>query len=66
MSRRTRSCRALALGVILAGSTFLVVSRPRVADAQTTHCYLVACTGNVCVWQEIPCPKSAPEKPPEV
>jgi hypothetical protein len=45
----------LALAAALGGGA---TYRARPAQAQTvTHCYLVACTGNVCVWTEIPCPK---------
>jgi hypothetical protein len=46
----------LALAVALGGGGALCPVRPAQAQA-ATHCYLVACTGNVCVWQEIPCPK---------
>jgi hypothetical protein len=46
------STLALLLG------TGVVTYAAHPAQAQTvTHCYFVACTGNVCVWTEIPCPK---------
>jgi hypothetical protein len=57
MTYKTRICRALALCTILAGATFLALTRPGTAEAQETKCYLVACTGNVCVWKEIKCPE---------
>ena len=64
MTSKSRT-RAVALAVILGGATFLALTDPVTADGQVTKCYLVACTGQVCVWQEIPCPKTIPEKPEE-
>lgn len=56
MPRLSAKCIITGVALALGGGAATYLARP--AQAQTvTHCYLVACTGNVCVWQEIPCPK---------
>ena len=56
--------RALSLAVILAGSAVAVTTSARQAAAQDeTKCYYVVCTGNICVYEEIPCPKPTELKP---
>ena len=49
---------ALALfGIFAIGVT------AKLALAQETKCYLMVCTGSVCVATQIECPKPSPEKP---
>lgn len=58
-----RWIRALCLAATVAGAGLSLVSSAREAEAQETKCYIVACTGNVCVWKEIECPKPTEIKP---
>jgi uncharacterized membrane protein len=51
------------LAMIVAGAAVTLSSTARDAAAQETKCYIVACTGNVCVWKEIECPKPTEIKP---
>ena len=46
----------LAYAALLAGGVVAVAWRPEPLLAQQTRCYIVVCTGNVCVWEEIKCP----------
>lgn len=50
----------LAYAAVLAGGTVAVTWKPAPLLAQQTKCYIVVCTGNVCVWEEIKCPPAPP------
>jgi hypothetical protein len=45
---------------VLAGGAVAVTWDPAPLLAQETKCFLVACTGNVCVWKEVKCPPPEP------
>ncbi len=59
--RRRLNVLACAATVI-AGSVMLSYG-PQELLAQETRCFIVVCTGNVCVWEEIACP-TQPAPPP--
>jgi hypothetical protein len=44
-------------------SVFAIGVTAKLALAQETKCYLMVCTGSVCVANQIPCPKTDPTKP---
>ncbi len=50
----------LAYAAVLAGGTVAVTWKPSPLHAQESRCFLVACTGNVCVWEEVKCPPPPP------
>lgn len=53
-----------ALAAVLLGAA-LTGSSPHAALAQETKCYLMVCTGTVCVARQIECPKTEePEQTP--
>ena len=52
----------LAYAAVLALGVAAVTWKPAPLLAQETKCYIVVCTGNVCVWEQINCP--APLPPP--
>lgn len=45
----------LAVAAMLGGGALAALARPTPLAAQT-RCYIVACSGNVCVWKEVACP----------
>lgn len=53
----------LAYTAVLAGGAVAVTWKPSPLHAQESKCFLVACTGNVCVWEEVKCP-APPTLPP--
>lgn len=50
----------LAYAAVLIAGLISVTWEPAPLLAQETKCYIVACTGNVCVWQQITCPPPKP------
>jgi hypothetical protein len=58
-----RRLNALACAVTVLAGSVAFSSGPQELLAQQTRCFIVACTGNVCVWQEITCPEQ-PAPPP--
>jgi len=61
MSPSLKSKRT-AFGLALLG-VFAIGVTAKLALAQETKCYLMVCTGSVCVANQIPCPKTDPTKP---
>jgi hypothetical protein len=55
------STRVLALGLAL----LAVGVTAKIALAQETKCYLMVCTGSVCVANQIECPKPVKQVLPE-
>jgi hypothetical protein len=52
---------ALAYAVVFFGGVVAVSWKPEPLRAQQLNkCYLVVCSGNVCVWEEIKCPPPPP------
>lgn len=48
----------LTYAVVLVAGVVAVTWKPMPLPAQqASRCFIVACTGNVCVWEEIKCPK---------
>ena len=47
----------MAVVAVLGGGALAAVAGPKPLVAQTVRCYVVACSGNVCVWQEISGPR---------
>ena len=64
MSRWLRSsARRPARAFALFGGAVAIGLTATLAFAQETKCYLMMCTGSLCVATQIECPKPAPEKP---
>jgi hypothetical protein len=61
MSPSLKSKRT-AFGLALL-SVFSIGVTAKLALAQETKCYLMVCTGSVCVANQIECPKTDPKKP---
>jgi hypothetical protein len=57
------STRRPGLAFALLGGVFAIGLTAKLALAQETKCYLMVCTGSVCVAHQIECPKPSPEKP---
>ena len=55
--------RVICMTAVLAGAAVTLSSSAREASAQETKCYFVVCTGNVCVFKEVECPKPTELKP---
>jgi len=51
----------LAYAAVLVSAVIAVTWRPTPLLGQQTKCFIVACTGNVCVWEEIKCPPPPPD-----
>ncbi|HEX2219467.1 MAG TPA: hypothetical protein VHG35_11740 [Gemmatimonadales bacterium] len=49
----------VAVVAVLGGGALAAVAGPKPLSAQGVRCYIVACSGNVCVWKEIACPAEA-------
>jgi hypothetical protein len=50
----------VAYAAVLIAGAVAVTWKPSPLLAQETKCFIVACTGNVCVWEEIKCPPPPP------
>lgn len=49
----------IAYVAVTATGALAVTWKPEPLPAQVqTRCFLVVCTGNVCVWEEVACPKA--------
>jgi hypothetical protein len=55
--------RVICTAAVLVGAAVTLSSSAREAFAQETKCYYVVCTGNVCVYEEVECPKPTGIKP---
>jgi len=58
--------RIAALVTILGGGSLLLGSSVVDSLAQETKCYLMVCTGSVCVARQITCPTPLPTETPTV
>lgn len=50
----------LAYAAVLVAGLISVTWKPAPLLAQETKCFIVVCTGNVCVWEPIKCPPPQP------
>lgn len=64
MPRSLGSTRAFALGFALIGLATAISLTAKIALAQETKCYLMVCTGSVCVANQIECPKPVKQVAP--
>lgn len=55
--------RGSVLAVALLAGAFALGYTPSLAFAQEMKCYLMVCTGSVCIANQIDCPKTDPQKP---
>lgn len=59
----SRPLRRRTAGTTLAGLVAVVLAASYALAQEKPKCYLMVCTGSVCVAQQIECPKPLPTQP---